>query len=231
MPAVRMPAVRWTSRRATSLLPTLGVAVLLACSPGEPAAGADNGAENGAGDAGAPELVAASPQEEFWAAMSAPCGQAFAGELVVDRPDVDMIAGDEELIGHWVECQDDRIHIAFHLGRDHGEGEWDRSRTWVLTRDDDGLELRHDHREPDGTEEEDTGYGGRTVDGGSADAQWFLFEERRAPDGSALGWRLEIVPGERYTYGTIRGQEYTWRLDFDLTAPVPAPPAAWGHEG
>jgi hypothetical protein len=39
------------------------------------------------------------------------------------------------------------------------------------------------------------------------------------------------VPGERYTYGTIRGGEWTWRVDFDLSRTVPAPPAPWGHEG
>jgi len=173
--------------------------------------------------------VASSPQDAFWANLSQHCGQAYPGTLVVDRPDRDILTGDEELIAHWAECDDARMHIAFHIGRAGGQ-DWDRSRTWVLTRERDALELRHDHRLPDGSEDEETWYGGRTVDAGSAEAQWFLFDERRAPDGSPLGWRLEIRPSARYVYGTISGDNYTWRVDFDLSAPIEAPPPAWGHE-
>jgi hypothetical protein len=168
------------------------------------------------------------PQDEFWARMRAPCGRAHPDRLVVDRPDRDLVAEGDQLVAHWVRCDEDRIHIAFHIGREGGET-WDRSRTWVLTRDAGGIELSHDHRHPDGSAEEDTGYGGRTVDEGTASSQWFLFEERRDPDGSVLGWRIEIVPQHRYTYGTIRGEAYSWRIDFDLSSPVPQPPAAWGH--
>jgi hypothetical protein len=177
-----------------------------------------------------PSPAAVARQDAFWDNMARQCGEAYPGRLVQNRPDSDMLAGDEELIAHWVRCEEDLMHIAFHVGRDDG-GSWDRSRTWVLTRDDRGLELRHDHRLEDGAEDEgNTWYGGRTVDDGAPRTQWFLFDERRAPDGSPLGWRLEIEPGQRYTYGTIRGDDYTWRIDFDLSEPVPAPPPAWGHE-
>ncbi len=172
--------------------------------------------------------VPTSPQDAFWANLRQQCGQAYPGRLVVDRPDRDMLSGDEDLIAHWVECDDARMDIAFHIGRDGGD--WDRSRTWVLTRHRHALELRHDHRRRDGSEDEETWYGGLTVDTGSAETQWFLLDERRAPDGSPLGWRLEIRPGERYVYGTIRGEDYTWRVDFDLSSPVATPPAAWGHD-
>jgi hypothetical protein len=214
-----------TSARAALVCVLLGLlAGNAGCAPGEPdpAARPDGGAETTA------EIA---PQEAFWHALHSPCGRAHHGRLVVDRPDRDVLSGNEELIAHWVECDPGRIHIAFHIGRDGGsdEDDWDRSRTWVLTRDANGIELRHDHRLPDGSEEADTWYGGRTVDPGTASAQWFLFDERRAPDGSVLGWRIEIVPGERYTYGTIRGEDYTWRLDFDLSASVPSPPPAWGQ--
>jgi hypothetical protein len=40
---------------------------------------------------------------------------------------------------------------------------------------------------------------------------------------------VEIMPGGRYTYGTIRDGEWVFRADFDLTAAVPAPVAPWGH--
>jgi hypothetical protein len=218
---------RWPRAARTALTLAL-TATLTACAPDDPAPAGrlDQDAASDANDANDD----ASAQDAFWANISRPCGGAFPGRLVVDRPDRDLVATDDELIAHWVRCDEDRIHIALHVGRDGG-ATWDRSRTWVLTRDADGLELRHDHRLPDGTGEADTGYGGRTVDEGTANAQWFLFEERRHPDGSVLGWRLEIEPGGRYTYGTIRGEDYSWRLDFDLSSPVPTPPPAWGHEG
>jgi hypothetical protein len=203
---------------------TVATAVLLAlggCEPADAPPPADD-------DDAAPATVAR--QDAFWDNMARQCGQAFPGRLVQDRPDRDMLAGDEELIAHWVRCEDDLMHIAFHVGRDDGAS-WDRSRTWVLTRDDQGLELRHDHRLEDGSEDEgNTWYGGRTVDDGAPETQWFLFDERRADDGSVLGWRLEIEPGQRYVYGTIRGDDYTWRIDFDLSEPIPAPPPAWGHD-
>jgi hypothetical protein len=202
----------------------LAAALVGGCGPdGAPAPAADEPVDAPA------DSPALARQDTFWENMARQCGQAFPGRLAQNRPDRDMLTGDEVLIAHWVRCDDATLHIAFHVGRDGGTS-WDRSRTWVLTRDDEGLELRHDHRLPDGAEDEgNTWYGGRTVDDGSPSTQWFLLDERRAEDGSVLGWRLEISPGERYTYGTIRGDDYTWRLDFDLSEPVPAPPPAWGH--
>lgn len=165
--------------------------------------------------------------DAFWANLQRQCGRAFAGGLVLEPPGDEMLTGEEELIAHFRECGDYEMKIAFHIER---EGEdWDRSRTWVLRRYEDVLELRHDHRRPDGSEGELTWYGGFTRSPGTATRQEFVFEERRARDGSLLGWRIEILPGERYTYGTIRGEEWTWRVDFDLEQAVPAPPPPWGH--
>jgi hypothetical protein len=159
--------------------------------------------------------------------MQEHCGQAFAGRLVTAPPGDEMLEGDEELIVHFRTCDDEEMRLPFHI---HGRDGWDRSRTWVYMRHDEALELRHDHRHEDGTHEADTWYGGTTQTLGSPDQQEFVFAERTAPDGSLLGWRIQIIPGERYTYGTFRGDDYTWRVDFDLTEAVAAPPAPWGHE-
>jgi hypothetical protein len=92
------------------------------------------------------------------------------------------------------------------------------------------LELRHDHRKSDGSEDEVTLYGGFTETAGKPNSQEFIYYGRNDPEGKRLGWRLEIIPHERYTYGTIRGDEWTWRVDFDLSDPIPPPPPAWGYE-
>jgi len=168
-------------------------------------------------------------QDAFWANLSAQCGRAYPGRLTLEPPGDDMLSGTEQLIVHFRECGADTLKLPFHIEKET-DATWDRSRTWVFMRTADGLELRHDHRHEDGTPDSTTWYGGRTRHPGAADRQEFVFDERRAADGSLLGWRVEVVPGERYTYGTIRGGEWTWRVDFDLGRTVPAPPAPWGHE-
>ncbi len=181
-----------------------------------------------AGGAGALPLAPA-PQAAFWANLQQHCGQAYSGRLVLEPPGDEMLTGTEALIVHFRECGADTLKVPFHIEQEEAQS-WDRSRTWVFMRTAAGLELRHDHRHEDGTPEESTWYGGHTQNEGTANRQEFILAERRAADGSLLGWRVEIVPGERYTYGTIRGGEWTWRVDFDLSRAVPTPPAPWGHE-
>ena len=169
---------------------------------------------------------------QFWNALAQHCGQAYQGVRAVARDDrPDLLAGDEILIVHFRECSDDLLALPFHIGPP--EGDWDRSRTWRFTWAAHGsrLELRHDHRLPDGSPDADnTMYGGLSI-GGDGRMQRFLFTERVAEDGSALGWQIEIVPGERYTYGTFSGENWTWRLDFDLSQPLEnPPPPPWGFE-
>lgn len=170
----------------------------------------------------------------FWNALAEHCGQAFEGERVVARDDrPDLLAGNETLVVHFRECSDELLALPFHIGPP--DGDWDRSRTWRFSWADDGrrLELRHDHRLPDGAPDVDnTMYGGLSIDGsGDGQVLRFLYTGRVAEDGSPLGWQIEIVPGQRYTYGTFSGEHWTWRLDFDLTTPLAEPPPPpWGFE-
>lgn len=168
----------------------------------------------------------------FWAALEQHCGQAYQGQRVVARDDrEDLLVGNETLIVHFRECTDELLALPFHI--QHADGSWDRSRTWRFTRSNEGtgLELRHDHRlssgEPD---EENTFYGGYSYTG-DGEIQRFLFTDRTGDDGQLLGWQIEIVPGVRYTYGTFRGADWTWRLDFDLSSPISElPPPPWGFD-
>ncbi len=175
-----------------------------------------------------PEVL--DPQEVFWSNLMEHCNEAFPGGLTHEPPGDEMLTGTELLIAHFRECDEDTLKIPFHIEIEDTD-EWDRSRTWVFIRHEDALEIRHDHRNPDGTEDEDnTWYGGFTETPGSESYQEFIYHGREDPDGKRLGWRIEIYPDERYTYGTIRGDEWTWRVDFDLTEEIDAPPAPWGHE-
>ncbi|HVS13716.1 MAG TPA: hypothetical protein VMV46_07320, partial [Thermoanaerobaculia bacterium] len=119
--------------------------------------------------------------------------------------------------------------IPFHVGED-------RSRTWVVSRTETGLELKHDHRHEDGTEDAVTWYGGHTDSPGTEVAQLFpadehskeLFAEHDLPQSVANVWSFELVAGERFSY-LLRRPGRHFQVDFDLTEPVEPPPAPWGH--
>jgi len=90
----------------------------------------------------APDSV--DPQTRFWAALESHCGKAYTGRLVTaDAADADL-AG-RAMVMAVTECSDTRIAVPFHV--ENADGTWDRSRTWLITRNDaGGLRLKHDHR-------------------------------------------------------------------------------------
>lgn len=167
-------------------------------------------------------------QDAWWASMQAHCGNAYEGRLAHAPPGDEMLEGDELLIVHFRECSMDEMQLPFHIEK--MDGTWDRSRTWIYTRSGDVISLRHDHRTPDGDPDENTDYGGFTQDDGLEDEQRFIFTERTGPEGQLLGWRVIIRPDTEYIYGTFRGDEWSWRVEFDLSQPVTPPPPAWGYE-
>lgn len=170
------------------------------------------------------------PYDLFFDQLAEHCGNAYPGSLTLEPEGDEMLTGTEMLIVHFRECDENQLKVPFHIELEDDEG-WDRSRTWIFTRHDDGLELRHDHRNRDGSDDEVTMYGGFSVGVGTAMRQEFQSIERTEETEIFRGWRVEIVPGDRYTYGTIRGEEWSWRVDFDLSEPLDeVPPAPWGHE-
>jgi hypothetical protein len=215
-----------TGIRLSNLVTAAAIVPLVLACGGDQSAG-DREPDQTPGQ-GAPVMTGA-PSELFLTHLAVHCGQAFSGGLTLEPPGDDMLTGTEELIVHFRECGADSLRIPFHIEVE-ATGEWDRSRTWILTRaPGDRLELRHDHREPDGRPSERTMYGGFSETPGTGSRQDFVSVERTEESGYPRGWRIEIVPGERYTYGTTRRGEWSWRIDFDLSRPVDLPPAPWGH--
>lgn len=202
------------------------VTALLAAACGEPQR--EPGVASGDTIRTVPTNAPATAREAFWENLTLHCGNAYPGGLVLEPPGDDMLTGTEQLIVHFRECGRDTLWVPFHIEIE-ATGEWDRSRTWMFMRTADALELRHDHRHEDGSPDEQTMYGALTRNDGSANRQEFIIADRTAQDGSEIGWRVEVEPGQRYTYGTIRGGEWTWRVDFDLARPIDTPPAPWGH--
>jgi hypothetical protein len=171
-----------------------------------------------------------SVQTAFMDSLAHHCGDAFPGRLALEPPGDDMLTGTEQLVVHFRHCDRDEARIPFHVEIE-GESRWDRSRTWYVIRHHDRLELRHDHRRPDGSESSRTWYGGFTATPGSANRQDFVSPERSEAAGVTVGWRIEIEPGRRYVYGTTYDGDYDWRVEFDLSRPLPgSPPLPWGHD-
>ncbi len=166
----------------------------------------------------------ADPAEAFWYKLQALCGKAFEGELKAS-PEGDM-AG-ERLVMHVRECGSEHIRIPFLVGEN-------RSRTWVLTRQGERIELRHDHRDRDGEPEAVTQYGGVSPNRGSANAQIFPADDRTLdilPDNYPNVWVMEVHPGETFVYYVRRlVTERYYHVEFDLSQPVELPPAPWGWQ-
>ncbi len=99
-----------------------------------------------------PEVIEASPVDVWWDRVSSLCGQAFAGGLSSEDP-ADAAFAEQSMIMHVRRCEEKRLEIPFHVGEN-------RSRTWVLTRTDQGLRLQHDHRHEDGSKDTISLYGG-----------------------------------------------------------------------
>lgn len=164
-------------------------------------------------------------QDAWFAALASLCGSAYEGS-VREAPAGDTTFAGKVLVMHVRACRDDEVRIPFHVGAD-------RSRTWVVTRTGRGLRLKHDHRHEDGTEDAITQYGGDTRGAGSAGVQEFFADAHTIeliPAAATNIWTMEIEPGRAFAYALRReGTDRRFRIEFDLTRPVPAPPAPWGY--
>jgi hypothetical protein len=171
---------------------------------------------------------APSPQEAFFQRLSSLCGKAFTGRVASPAVEADAGFAGKRLVLHVRECSADTIRIPFHVGDD-------RSRTWVVTRTAAGLRLKHDHRHPDGKEDALTQYGGDSAGDGTAAPQGFpadafsrtMFVRQDRAASVANIWAMEMHPGRAFAYELRRPGRF-FRVEFDLTRPVPAPPPAWG---
>ena len=137
------------------------------------------------------------------------------------------------MIMHVRGCADDELRIPFHVGEN-------RSRTWVITRTPTGLRLKHDHRHEDGSEDAVTQYGGDSrpspdglrpasqADSLSIDFFADDYTAKLLPISASNVWTMAVVPGRTFTYGLRReAMNRRFRVEFDLSRPVAAPPPPW----
>jgi hypothetical protein len=163
-----------------------------------------------------------TPSQQFWETLSTHCGKSYAGKLVSPESDP-RFAG--KLVMHVRSCEDGRLRIPFFVGED-------LSRTWVLTMDEQQLiQLKHDHRHADGSEDAVTQYGGKATNTGSASTQFFPadgFTAGLLPSAVGNVWWISMDETS-FTYNLRRlGSATLFSVRFDLTMPIDTPPAPWG---
>lgn len=167
--------------------------------------------------------TAAVPSNQFWDTLQTHCGNAYAGKLGEgqDRPE---FSGD--LVMHVKTCSETEIKIPFFVGDD-------LSRTWILTKDENNLiQLKHDHRHEDGSEEDINFYGGKSTNVGHDNFQFFPADPETAvmiPDASSNVWWIELSDSEySYNLNRLASDRAPFRVEFDLTKKIDTPKDPWG---
>lgn len=165
----------------------------------------------------------------FYSELYQHCGAAYEGRIAANNHTYPFINDDQVIVAHIRICRRDRMKIALHVLSSNGKL-WDRSRTLLITRsENDIFELRHLNRQMDGRLTGYSMYGGYSSGSGRNGIQQFIaYEENDIHD----SWQIEIVPNQRFSYGSMKNGTWIFRVDFDLTAPLEElPPPPWGIDG
>ena len=156
----------------------------------------------------------ADPQQAFFQRLLSMCGQTLEGRIVSPPVAADADFAGKRLVMHVRDCSPQEIRIPFHVGNDH-------SRTWVVTRTGSGLQLKHDHRHENASEDTLSQYGGETVALGSAKRQEFpaddfskaLFVRQDIPQSVPNVWAMEVEPPSFFAYELRRPGRF-FRVEF-----------------
>ena len=169
-------------------------------------------------------LALDSNQTIFWNELNKLTGKAFEGTIIAG-PKNDTAFANKALVMHVLKSVKNKIYIPFFVGNDS-------SRTWVLTKANSGILLKHDHRHKDGSPDKVTMYGGKTSNTGSKNRQLFPADQETTdllP--SAIGniWWIDLVPGKYFTYNLRRvNSELLFSIKFNLEKEIPTPGKPWG---
>jgi hypothetical protein len=155
------------------------------------------------------------PADGFMANLKELCGQTYEGKLVTTDPADADFAGKKLVMGP-VACTGNEAQIPFAVGDN-------RSRTWVITRTNVGVRLKHIHRHDDGTEDKVSRYGGDTATAGTETRQEFpadefsklIFRANKLERSVTNVWAVEATPGKHFAY-ELRRENRFFRVEFAL---------------
>ena len=175
----------------------------------------------------------AMAEDGLFETLQANCGKAFEG--FVSRGAADDPWRSAKLVAHVRDCSDSELKVPLAFNDDH-------SRIWMITRQvDGGLQLKHDHRHADGSEDAVTQYGGRTVmpDGAAGDREVnfhvdgdsiAMFKREGLNASLENVWQMSVA-GDMLNYRLTRPGGRDFMVSFDLTKPVGVPGPAWDKVG
>jgi hypothetical protein len=133
---------------------------------------------------------------EFFSQLSSLCHSQYVGEMTYPIDGQDSFAG-KSLVAEITTCDEEQIRVPFSVGED-------KSRTWVFTKTESGVSLKHDHRHADGSVDDVSNYGGNSNENGSVLKQSFpadQYTQELIPDAATNVWSVSLnKDGSQLTY-------------------------------
>jgi hypothetical protein len=170
--------------------------------------------------------VTAQPEtglQQFWKQLEKHCGKSYEGIITAGGKEGDGFTG-QKLVMQVLDCKTGVIKIPFYVGEN-------KSRTWILTKQDDRLSLKHDHRHKDGSPDSITYYGGTASNSGAAGMQVFPADQETCsllPYACGNVWWVTINE-QTFTYNLRRiGSDRLFTVSFNLEKPVIFNDRPWG---
>lgn len=161
---------------------------------------------------GSLSMATDSANNDFLKNLSAFCGNQYSGTVVFPEAEKNPFKG-EPLKIYFAACSETEVRIPFQVGNN-------KSRTWVVTVDEKGLLLEHDHRHEDGTPDSITMYGGYAKANGTAFIQSFPADDYTAkliPAAATNEWTLKLGDDKKsLSYMLSRNGELRFHAVFDL---------------
>ena len=143
------------------------------------------------------------------------CGQTFEGKTIFPDDPGDDFAG-KKLIMKVEKCTKNEIRVPFQVGEN-------TSRTWIISRTNNGLLLKHDHRHADGTPDELTMYGGyenKNLSNTNMTAS-FAADDATAkmlPEAKTNVWTMSFdEQNKQFIYSLTRHDKPRYKAIFDMT--------------
>ncbi len=161
------------------------------------------------------EMIPISKEQAFLDNLRSLCGLSFKGRETFVKEGRESWA-DNEFVMHVTVCEEEEVHIPFHVGED-------QSRTWLFIVEDSRLRFRHDHRYEDGTPEDTTLYGGYSDNRGTNFVQYFPEDQYTIDllsDNYVRQWNVILSEDlSTFTYELHVNGELFFAVEFDLTSP------------
>ena len=161
---------------------------------------------------------------KFFENLKSHCEKSYEGEITAGGREGDGFTG-EKLTMQVLSCSENEIKSPFNVGENY-------SRTWIITLEANGLlKLKHDHRNPDGSDDEVTMYGGTSTNTGSETVQFFPADQETYDLISYAAtnvWWITL-DDNYFTYNLRRvDTDRLFTVTFDVKKAIEPQPKPWG---